>query len=126
MDLKFFLTFIGAVAYLQDQFYDDWSKLTVIYEVDPGKQAVACQRKWTVGGINLEDIVYFGLFGMANVSCDIGHPADYDLLIAYGVYDDPSDHPDNPKPGAYWTTELVTWRPGETYSEFPNPSLRLN
>ena len=95
LDGRFFLHFIGAVAYLQSQFFDLFSGLDYFVEVEPGLDVVSCQRKWDVGGLAMEDVVYFALGGSCLVSVEIGHPADFNLLVAYGWYDDPEDHENN-------------------------------
>ena len=105
-NLQFFLTFIGAVAYLQDQFYEEWTELDFLAEVKPGVHTTTCKRIWDVGGIKVEDEVVFPMDRNAYISGAVGHEFDFSTLIVYGFYDDPNPQQKNPKVGAFWTTEM--------------------
>ena len=105
-NLRFFLTFIGAVAYLQSELWDEFAPLHYLSEVKPGVHTTLCKRKWTVGGIDVEDEVKFPMNRQLYFSGIVGHENDFSTLVVWGIYDDPRPDLKNPKVGAFWTTEM--------------------
>ena len=109
IDLRFFLTFIGAVAYLQDTLWDEFVKMDHISIVEPGVHTTNCKRSWAVGGLPVEDEVTFRMDNRVYISGVVGHPQDFSTLIVWGVYEDENPDLGNPVVGAFWQSPMAVW-----------------
>lgn len=113
LNLKFFLTFIGAVAYLHQELFENFSQKAYITSVDPGMHTTVCKRTWEVGGIEVEDEVVFPMENQIHISGIVGHKHDFSTLIVWG--ESAPEELDNPKVASYWQTEMKVWKAPKNY-----------
>ena len=114
-NLRFFVTFIAAVAYLQRELWDEFTQLDFISEVEPGVHTTLCRRKWEVGGLTLEDEVSFPMDRHLYFSGITGHEQDFSTMMVWGIYEDPKPELHNPKVGSFWSTEMTIWEAPKDY-----------
>ena len=108
-EVRFFISFVGIMAELKEQFGDILEYTQLVKKLSAGTHTVFVDRSYFITGIAVKDRIVIHPTHSMFFEIQVGHPADFSTLACWGIHAED----DGPICLAYWFVEMLIWKPTE-------------